>query len=103
MTVRFHPDAAAELDAAAEWYENEQPALGEVFLTEIFRAAAAIEESPSAWATFGKSRRVRRFVLARFPFAILYQLDGSSVVILAIAHTRRRPNYWRARRLPGAR
>jgi toxin ParE1/3/4 len=100
MTLRLHPDASAELDAAALWYEHEQPGLGQAFLIEVARATTTIEETPSTWPFVRKQRRIRRFLLARFPFAILYQADAGNVVVLAVAHTKRRPNYWRARRLP---
>ena len=100
MTVRFHRDASAEVDAAALRYETEQSGLGQAFMVEISKAVTTIEESPTSWPIVRKGRRIRRFLLARFPFAILFQADGAGIVILAIAHTRRRPFYWRARRLP---
>lgn len=100
MTVRFHPDAAAELDAAALWYETEQAGLGLAFMAEVSKSITTIEEAPNSWPLVRKQRGIRRFLLARFPFAILFQLDAVGVLVLAVAHTRRRPFYWRARRLP---
>lgn len=100
MTLRFDPNAAAELEAAAQWYETEQTGLGQAFLLELSRAFATIEESPNTWPAVGSGRRIRRFVVARFPFAVLFQVDALGVVIVAIAHTKRRPFYWRARRSP---
>lgn len=100
MTVRFHPDAAAELDAAAVWYETEQAGLGQAFISEVSKGIAAIEEAPTSWPTARNQRAIRRFLLARFPFAILFRANALGVLVLAVAHTRRRPFYWRARRLP---
>jgi hypothetical protein len=72
VKVRFHPDASAELDAAAVWYEEEQPGLGEALLAELSLATVAIAEAPQTWPLVSKCRQVRRFLLARFPFAVLF-------------------------------
>lgn len=100
MTVRFHPDASAELDSAALWYEQEQAGLGTAFLNELTLATVAIAEAPRTWPVVSKRRQVRRFLLTRFPFALLFLALPEGVVVLAVAHTKRRPFYWRARRLP---
>ena len=100
MTVRFHPEASTELDAAASWYEGEQAGLGIAFLVEVVRATAAIEATPATWPFVRKSRRIQRFLLARFPYAVLYQVVPDAIVVVAVGHTRRRPGYWRARRIP---
>ena len=100
MKVRFHPDASAELDAAAVWYEQEQPGLGAALLAELSLATVAIAEAPQTWPLVSKRRQIRRFLLARFPFAVLFLVVPDGVVVLAVAHTKRRPFYWRARRLP---
>jgi len=100
MTVRLHAGARAELEDAALWYEQEQEGLGAAFLAEVARAAATIEEAPATWPLFRKSTGIRRFLRARFPYALLYRSDSDAVVVLAVAHTKRRPGYWRARRLP---
>jgi hypothetical protein len=49
------------------------------------------------------TRRVRRFLVRRFPFGVLYQVADDEVFIVAVAHLRRRPSYWRGRRLPNKR
>jgi plasmid stabilization system protein ParE len=100
VKVRFHPDASAELDAAAVWYEQEQPGLGVALLAELSLATVAIAEAPQTWPIVSKHRQIRRFLLARFPFAVLFVVVADGVVVLAVAHTKRRPFYWRARRLP---
>jgi toxin ParE1/3/4 len=100
VKVRFHADASAELEAAAVWYEEEQAGLGVALLTEVGRAAVAVSESPRAWSVVSKRRQIRRFPLARFPFALLYVVLTDAVVVVADAHSYRKPFYWRARRLP---
>jgi toxin ParE1/3/4 len=100
VNLRFHADASAELDAAALWYEQEQIGLGAAFLDEISLAVVAVSEAPRTWPVVSKRRQIRRFLLTRFPFALLFVSLPDAVVVLAVAHTKRRPFYWRARRLP---
>ena len=72
MNLRFHADASAELDAAALWHEQEQAGLGAAFLDEISLAVAAVSEAPRTWPVVSKPRQIRRFLLTRFPFALLF-------------------------------
>jgi toxin ParE1/3/4 len=100
VSLRFNADASAELDAAALWYEHEQVGLGAAFLDEISLAVVAVAEAPRTWPVVSKRRHIRRCLLTRFPFALLFVALPEGVVVLAVAHTKRRPFYWRARRLP---
>jgi toxin ParE1/3/4 len=68
-------------------------------LAELSLATVAIAEAPQTWPLVSKRRQIRRFLLARFPFAVLFLVVPDGVVVLAVAHTKRRPFYWR-RRLP---
>lgn len=102
MTVKLHADARRELTKAADWYEARSAGLGEAFADEILRALDLIEESPGAWPEWPGVRHtppVRRFLLSGFPFALPYGVFNGEVIILAVAHLRRRPGYW----LPRAR
>ena len=97
MIVELHAEAESELIAAAEWYEDRREGLGDDFIQEVLRASDAVGASPLAWARWPGVRPdfgVRRFVLMRFPFALPYQVLPNRAVVLAIAHTRRRPRYW---------
>ncbi len=105
MRVRIHPGAAADLTSAGDWYEQQLPGLGTDLADEVARALEAITERPMAWPLWpgvGEAVGVRRFLLARFPFAVGYILEGAEVVVLSVAHTRRRPGYW-LERLSGSR
>ena len=105
MRVRLHPGAAADLTSAGDWYDLQVPGLGADLADELDRALDAIAERPLTWPLWpgiGGAVGVRRFLLARFPFAVGYVVEGSDVVVLAIAHLRRRPGYW-AGRLSGSR
>ena len=99
MKVRYHPDARAELSAAAEWYEERRPMLGRDFQTEVRRAEALIADQPAAWPRWPGVliNNVRRFKLTRFPYCLAFQVTGDGVAVIAVAHQSRAPFYWRAR------
>jgi plasmid stabilization system protein ParE len=96
MEVRFHRLAAREYEEARAWYERRRTGLGVDFGDETDRAIARIAKNPSRWPVcFERFRRVR---LRRFPYSLYYHiLDPSRVLVLAVAHGRRRPGYWRRR------
>ncbi len=100
MRIRLHPGASADLTSAGDWYEHQLPGLGADLAEEVDRALDAIAERPMTWPLWpgvGEAFGVRRFLLARFPFAVGYLAEGSDVVVLAVAHLRRRPGYWLGR------
>jgi len=92
MDVIFDKLARLELDNAAEYYELEVPGLGLRFLEEIKLGIRRILEYPNAWAI--EKEDIRRYVLHKFPYKILYSNETDYVYIIAIAHGHRRPNYW---------
>ena len=94
MTLRVHAEAAAEFDAAVFRYENERSGLGAAFFAEVLRGIATVEASPATWAFLRKSTGVRRFLLTRFPYALLYRIEPEAIHLLAVAHTKRLPGYW---------
>ena len=72
--------------------------LGADFLTEVRRAETMIAKRPAAWTRWpGVVMDVRRFKLARFPYCVAFQMTGESIAIIAVAHQKRAPFYWRAR------
>lgn len=97
MSVQLHPEAQREFAEAANWYEARGVGLGEAFADEVLRALDVIEDSPGAWPQWPGVRHmppVRRFLLSGFPFALPYGVLKGQVIILAVAHLRRRPGYW---------
>ena len=90
--VSFHRLAERELNDSALYYEHESPGLGKSFLDEIERYIEAIAKQPNAGT---KVRgQVRRRVLRRFPYGILYSIRADGIRILAIMNLKRRPMYW---------
>jgi plasmid stabilization system protein ParE len=93
--VEFHPEAEEDLANAKQWYKQRSRLAARAFATEFAGAVRQIATSPTRWTkTEGEPRR---FVLSRFPFSIVYPLEPERVYVIAIAHQRRRPGYWRER------
>ena len=96
MTLfRILPEASEELEASVHYYESQQTGLGLAFLSEFKRTRKRIEELPDA----GRAVRgdIRRRPIYRFPYAVLYRTTDTEIVIVAVAHRRRRPGFWRGR------
>lgn len=96
LPVVFHELAEEELNEAAAYYAEARPGLGEAFLNEAHRAVEALSSSPLAGTVV--DRDVRWWLLSRFPYSILYRVRPDHIRVLAIAHQKRRPLYWRGRR-----
>lgn len=93
--IRFHPAADAEVTEAAQYYEVRKSGLGSDLLGEVERALDQILTNPNAYQQIG--RRVRRKSLWRFPYNLIYAVYSDRIRILAFAHQKRRPFYWRKR------
>src|ERR1700736_1715735 len=91
--VAFHRLAAAEQRRARRHYENERSGLGRRFVEAIDRAVHGIEHGPESFPLFqGKFRWSR---VRRFSYILYFQiLSANQVLVLAVAHSRRRPGYW---------
>lgn len=91
----FHPSARLELAAAARFYRDESPGLGRAFVAEVRASVERIVEFPNSGSPGPGD--VRRVFLDRFPFTLIYRTHGGVLQIVAAAHQRRRPDYWRER------
>lgn len=94
MRVILHSDAAAELRDAFLWYESKAANLGCDLLDEVDEGIERIREIPDTWPLYAKEFGVRRFLVHRFPFGILYRMANEEIQIVAIMHLRRKPGYW---------
>lgn len=94
MTLRFHPAAQDEFVATVMFYEAARPGLGEQFRD----AVQVVLDHILAHLEIGAERRgARRLIVAGFPYDIVYRETNSALEVLAVAHHRRRPGYWRQR------
>ena len=94
--VEIHEEAAREYEAALEWYLERSLLAASKFVDALSRGMDMIVDAPHRW-TAG-SHGTRRFLLQRFPFAIVYRELPAAIQVLAIAHARRKPGYWKQRR-----
>jgi toxin ParE1/3/4 len=94
-SLDIHPAALEEAKSAVQWYlaRNETAAIK--FVVELDKALDLIMESPMRWPR--GEHATRRFVLQRFPSAIIYREKEKTVEVLAVAHGHRRPSYWKDR------
>jgi toxin ParE1/3/4 len=97
VKIQLHPEASAELAAEQAFYEERMPGLGIELEEEIHDALGMIASMPEAWEQWPDLPEVRVFVLDRFPFLLPYWYEVERVVLLAVAHAKRRPGYWRDR------
>ena len=95
MNSEFLPEADEEFREAVRYYEKEAPGVGLRFVTEVRRSVIFIIENP--YAASGVGSGLRRKVLNHFPYSLLYAVESELVVIVAVAHQKRRPRYWRSR------
>lgn len=98
--MRIHAAAAEEAAEAAAWYENKRPGLGADFERAVDAALDLLEAEIVPLAAVpgaaGK-REAKRLLLRRFPYAVVVRESGTEVVVIAFAHTSRRPGYWQGR------
>lgn len=86
------PIAEREVEEAARWYEARELGLGQAFVDEVLRALDSIEAEPETLPLLREP--YRRKLLDRFPYAVIYKVTSRRVYVRAVAHGRRRPDYW---------
>jgi plasmid stabilization system protein ParE len=95
MTAEFLPDAQEEMVDAARFYEEKAAGIGIAFLLEVHKAVSKIVDQPlSAPEIRGN---IRKKVIRRFPYNLLYTVEEDVIVIIAVAHQKRAPSYWHKR------
>ena len=93
--LTFHPDTSLEIKSSYDWYQLQANGLGDDFVSELESAFETIASMPETWPKFGIS--FHRFLLSKFPFSIIYEINHDIVHVLAIMHNSKRPGYWHRR------
>lgn len=96
-TVRSDPRAALELEQAALWYDQRQPGLGRALVAEVRSVIDHLAQFPGAGSPVERADPtldIRRLPVRRFPYQVVYITTGEDVVVIAVAHERRRSEYW---------
>ncbi len=94
-SLEFHPAAATETEEATAWYLERSPLAARRFVEELTQVLDIITHAPDRWPRGPAD--TRRVLLHRFPFAVVYREDHSVIQVVAVAHGRRKPGYWRDR------
>ncbi len=101
--IRVEPEVAAELEASVTWYEENRAGLGERFLDAVDSTLGQIVQWPRSGAPVpdvAADLNVRRVPVGRFPFHVVYLQLPDEIRVIAFAHDRRLPGYWRGRGTP---
>ena len=92
MKVEFTPEAEQELTEATLWYESKEPGLGIRFRNEVQHVVQRASEDPTLWRM--REGGYRRVNCPVFPYFIAYIVRDETIVIIAVAHSHRKPDYW---------
>jgi len=95
--LRDHPSVGVELAEARDWYEKAQSGLGRELVLEVDSALTAVAEGRLPTMQHPAVPEVRRVMLKRFPYWLVVLERPDEVVVVAVAHMKRRPDYWRNR------
>ena len=100
MTLRLHRLAEGEFREAIRWYRMEAGEVAMRFHQAVFDTLSQIESDPSAFPvleTIGEATHLRRARVFGFPYVVIFELLDQEIYVFAVAHTSRRPRYWRRR------
>ncbi|MEA2072910.1 MAG: type II toxin-antitoxin system RelE/ParE family toxin [Campylobacterota bacterium] len=92
MRIEFLPEAKYELDDAVDFYELQLQGLGGTFKNIAKSTIKRVSMFPTAWTEIKPS--IRRCIMHKFPYNVLYSIEKDCILIIAIAHHHRNPNYW---------
>ena len=95
MKAEFHPTASDEIVETTAYYESEVPGLGDRFIAEVESIIEVLCDQANIGQSVGD--KLRRILLARFPYSLIYSIESERIWIIAVAHHRRRPGYWQER------
>jgi len=96
MTIKYHSEAREEFFATSEYYEEQVVGLGDEFIQEVEKVLDVIKQYPSVGTPITSTER--RFLVSRFPYGIIYSVEGDLIKIFAVMDLRRKPNYWKSRK-----
>lgn len=95
MRVEFHPEAEEEFTEAVSFYKQRGRTLGERLAREVWSTMDRVVANPERWRVIEGD--VRKCVVRVFPYGVLYTIEVDYILVVAIAHGKREPGYWRHR------
>jgi len=94
--VRFHPEAAQEAEGAVQWYRQRSSKAAAGFVAELSHAIQQVAETPERWPRY--KANTRRYIFSVYAFSLVYSLAVHEVMVVAVAHAKRKPGYWLSRK-----
>jgi len=95
MNFLFHPEAEIEFNKSIDYYEEIESGLGYDFALEVYSTIKRSVEFPDAWTVL--EGEIRRSLVKRFPYGILYSKEQKGIFIVAVMNLHRQPEYWKHR------
>jgi len=95
MNFSFHPEAEIEFNKSIDYYEEIESGLGYDFALEVYSTIKRSVEFPDAWTVL--EGEIRRSLVKRFPYGILYSKEQKGIFIVAVMNLHRQPEYWKHR------
>ena len=92
MNIRFLSVADQEVADAVRWYDEQAEGLSRAFLDDLDRAVRLVRNYPRLGTQI--EQEIRRFLLSRFPYSLIYGIDKDTIVVITVAHQHRQPRYW---------
>jgi len=89
MRYVFHPEALAEYSQAIQYYAEQRVDLAQAFIDAVENAVYRLRESPNRYPFVAAD--IRRCLVRKFPYSILYMVEADSILILAVTHGKQRP------------
>ena len=97
VVLEFLPEASGEAEEATRYYEERVPGLGVRFRAEVESVCASIVRQPLLWRE--RAGGYRRVNLPGFPFYVAFFIRDARILVAAIGHASRHPNYWKQRKV----
>jgi len=94
--VVIRPEAAGDIEDGYNWYEQAKLGLGEEFLAAVRERLDSAIARPEQFPVVHRS--IRRALLHRFPYSLLYRVEPEAILVVAVFHAKRDPGVWRARK-----
>jgi|SRR6478609_2968389 plasmid stabilization system protein ParE len=93
--VEYLPGARQDFDESFDWYARRSGVAAERFLAAVSASLIRIAEHPEQFARVDS--RHRECLVKRFPFRLVYRVEADRILVVAVAHAKRRPGFWRRR------
>jgi len=97
FSIRTDSLASAELAEAVRWYESKRRGLGGELLNEVAETIDRLALNPEVGSPVSADRKTRRLLVSRFPYQVVCRVRPGEIVVVALAHLKRRPGYWKDR------